>query len=241
MEYARRRFKARKFIAYFQSFTSTYGKAEFLRRQYGVIRRFDNIVGIAISTRPDCIDEDKLDIIESFTDKYEVYIEYGLQTIHNRTLKAVNRNHTFDDFKKAVDITHRRKDIRISAHIILGLPGETKEDMLETARVISAMPLWGIKFHCLHIVKQTALEKMYNEGKVRLLSENKYVDILINFLEYMPKDCVILRLVSDADRDLLIAPKWINEKQRVLKKIESEFELRKTYQGRLYESTYCKS
>jgi len=241
MNYARRRFGAEKFIAYFQSFTSTYGETEFLSRQYNTIRKFDNIVGIAISTRPDCIDVEKLDVIESFAKGYEVYIEYGLQSVHDKTLKLINRNHSFSDFKKAVDMTYQRKNIHISVHIILGLPQESKKDMLETARVISAMPLWGIKFHCLHVVKETALEKVYNKGQVKLLSEEEYIDVLIRFLEIIPKDYVILRLVSSADKDLLIAPEWINNKQRVLKKIENEFKIRKTYQGRLYENTYCKS
>jgi len=241
MNYARRRFGAEKFIAYFQSFTSTYGETEFLSRQYNTIRKFDNIVGIAISTRPDCIDEEKLDLIESFTGKYETYIEYGLQSVHDDTLKAINRNHSFLDFKKAVDMTHKRRNIRICAHIILGLPGESKDDMLETAGVISAMPIWGAKFHCLHVVKGTTLEKMYNEGKVKLLSEDEYTDILISFLEVIPEDYVILRLVSDTDKNLLIAPEWIDKKQMVLRKIENEFKTRQTHQGRLYESTCCKS
>ncbi|OPX30954.1 MAG: TIGR01212 family radical SAM protein [Candidatus Omnitrophica bacterium 4484_171] len=241
MSYNRRRFEAQKFIAYFQGFTSTYGDKELLSRQYNVIRKFDDIVGIAVSTRPDCIDEEKLGIIESFTDKYEVYIEYGLQSAHDKTLKAINRNHTFADFKKAVDMTHKKRNIHISAHIILGLPGESKEDMLDTAKTISAMPLWGIKFHCLHVLRDTTLDRMYNKGGVRLLSEDEYIDILISFLEVIPPDYVILRLVSDADKDLLVAPEWMSRKQMVLRKIENEFKMRKTCQGRLYESTCYKS
>ena len=241
MSYNRRRFKAQKFIAYFQGFTSTYGDKEFLSRQYNVIRKFDDIVGIAISTRPDCIDEEKLNIIESFADKYEVYIEYGLQSVHDETLKAINRSHSFLDFKNAVDMTHKRRNIRICAHIILGLPGESKEDMLDTARTISAMPLWGIKFHCLHVLRDTTLDKMYSKGEVRLLSEDEYINILIGFLEIIPRNYVILRLVSDADKGLLIAPEWMNKKQMVLRKIENEFKTRQTHQGRLYESTCCKS
>ncbi len=241
MDYARRRYKANKFIAYFQSFTNTYGDINTLKEKYRVINNFKDIVGLAISTRCDCIDEEKLDLIESFSRKYTVFIEYGLQTVHDKTLRYINRNHTFSDFKKAAEMTSRRKTIKVGAHIILGLPNESKEMMLTTAEVLSTLPLWGIKFHCLHVVKQTPLENMYNEGKIKLLSEDEYIDILISFLEVIPKEYVILRLISDADRRFLVAPLWINEKQRILRRIEEEFKKRSTYQGRLYESFSCKS
>ncbi|MFH1504380.1 MAG: TIGR01212 family radical SAM protein [Candidatus Omnitrophota bacterium] len=247
MDYARKRFKAEKFIAYFQSFSNTYGDIAFLKEQYSVIRKFKDIVGISISTRPDCINDEKLDVIEEFSKDYKVFIEYGLQTCHNKTLKLINRNHTFEDFEKAVELTAKRTNIKIGAHVILGLPRrfdrgmayETKEDVLSTAKTLSKMPIWGIKFHCLHIVKNTALENMYNKGKVSLLSEDEYIDMLISFLEVTPEERVILRLVSDADRNLLIAPLWVNEKQRVLKKIEKEFEKRNAYQGKS-ENKICR-
>ncbi len=235
-DYARERFKANKYIAYFQSNSSTYGDIKSLRKQYDIIRKFDDFVGIAISTRPDCIDEQKLGLIEEFTKDYAVYIEYGLQTVHDRTLKVINRNHTFSDFQKAVELTASRSNINIGVHIILGLPGETKEDMLITAKVLAKMPLWGVKFHILHVVKDTVLAKMYTEGKVELLSLEKYVDILISFLELLPKNQVILRLVSDAHRDFLIAPSWVNDKGKALKRIEDEFNKRQTYQGALLKS-----
>jgi len=241
IKYYSKRFKAKKFIAYFQSFSNTYAEADFLEKQYSVIRKFKDIVGLSISTRPDCIDDKKLDVIESFSKDYSVFIEYGLQTIHDKSLKLINRNHTFKDFEKAVKLTSARKNIDIGVHIVLGLPGETKEDMLDSARVLSKMPLWGVKFHCLHVVKGTALEDIYEEKKIKLLSEDEYVDILINFLEIIPKDWVVLRLVSDADWDLLIKPLWVNDKHRILKKIEEEFEKRGVCQGDLHESISCKS
>ncbi len=242
-EYARRRFNAEKFIAYFQSFTSTYGDKEFLLTRYSVIRKFPDIVGLAVSTRPDCIDEEKLDIIESFTDAYEVFIEYGLQSVHDTTLKRINRNHTFDDFCRAVDMTVKRDNphLHVAVHIILGLPGESKEDMYHTAEVLSTMNLWGVKFHCLHVVKNTPLEEMYNRGELYLLREDEYIDILIGFMERIPSGWVILRLVSDAQRSLLVAPQWVNDKIHILKRIDEEFLRRNTYQGRLYESISHKS
>jgi len=235
-EYIRKRFKVNKFIAYFQSHSNTHGDLNFLKRQYDVIRKFDDIVGIAISTRPDCIDQTKLSLIEDFAKDYQVYIEYGLQTIHDKTLKLINRGHSFDDFKKAVELTSRRGKINIGVHVILGLPNETKLDMLETARVLAKMPIWGVKFHALHIVKDTLLANMHQKTGLNLLSLDQYVDVLVSFLELLPKNQVVLRLVSDAHRDLLIAPSWVNNKGGVLKKVEDEFKRRQTHQGALYEN-----
>ncbi|MCM8773654.1 MAG: TIGR01212 family radical SAM protein [Candidatus Omnitrophica bacterium] len=234
--YAYRRFKAKKFIAYFQSFSNTYGSIEFLESTYKIIKKFDDIVGLAISTRPDCIDETKLKLIQSFTKDYEVYIEYGLQSANDTTLKLINRNHTFSDFQRTVELTNKYKDIKIGVHIILGLPGENKKDMLNTAKVISQMHLWGIKFHCLHIVKGSTLETMYKDSNIKVLSCEDYVDILIKFLEIIPSNWVVLRLVSDVDKNFLIAPLWINNKQKVLQIIEQEFNKRRSYQGKYFSA-----
>ncbi|NQT28738.1 MAG: TIGR01212 family radical SAM protein [Candidatus Omnitrophica bacterium] len=238
-EYARKRFKVNKFIAYFQSNSNTYGDLDLLRKQYDLVRKFDDIVGIAISTRPDCIDEEKLNLIEDFAKDYEVYVEYGLQTIHDKTLKLINRGHTFADFQRAVKLTSARNSINIGVHVILGLPEETKPDMLATARILAKMPLWGIKFHVLHVVKGTLLADMHKKANLKLLSLDEYADILVSFLELLPKDRVILRLVSDAHRDLLVAPSWVNDKEKALKKINGEFKKRQTNQGALYESARC--
>ncbi|UCD15268.1 MAG: TIGR01212 family radical SAM protein [Candidatus Omnitrophota bacterium] len=236
IEYGRRRFKAKKFILYFQSFSNTYGDINFLKEKYSCIKKFDNIVGLAVSTRPDCIDEEKLNVIERFKEDYEVYVEYGLGSVHNKTLGLINRNHKFADFQKAVALT-QEYGINTGAHLILGLPGETASDMFATMRILSKMPLWGVKFHCLHVVKDTHLEQMYRNNEIKLLSEDEYVNILVRALELIPKNWVILRLVSDADRNLLVAPFWLNDKHRILKKIEEEFNKRKSYQGLRYEST----
>ena len=238
-EYARKRFKVKKFIAYFQSNSNTYGSLDLLKKQYSLVRKFDDIVGIAISTRPDCIDQEKLDLIESFAKDYEVYIEYGLQSIHDKTLKLINRGHIFDDFQRAVELTSARGKINIGVHVILGLLEETKSDMLATAKVLAKMPIWGIKFHALHIVKDTPLASMHQETNLELLSLDQYADILVSFLELLPREQVILRLVSDAHRDLLIAPSWVNDKEKALKRIEDEFKKRQTHQGAVHESISC--
>lgn len=240
MEYAGKRFKAKKFIAYFQGFSSTYGDIEDLKKQYDVIKKYNDIVGISISTRPDCIDSEKLALIESFTSDYEVYIEYGLQTVNDKTLVNINRNHTFYDFQKAVELTMGR-NISIGVHVILGLPGETKSDILRTAKIISDMPLWGIKFHCLHVVKDTVMQERYEQKMVNILSANEYIDLAVSFMEYIPKEWVVLRLFSEEAKGLVISPIWACNKYILLKMVEGEFKRRKTCQGVLYESACIKN
>jgi len=233
IDFARRRFKAKKFVAYFQSFTNTYADLDLLKERYDTIRKFPDIVGLSISTRPDCIDEKKLELIESFTKEYMVWVEFGLQTAHDKSLTFLNRNHTFGDFLKAVRLAHNR-NILIGVHIILGIPNETKQDMLSTAKGIASLPLSGIKFHCLHVVKNTSLETLYRNSQVVLLTMNEYIDILIGFLELIPEDWVILRLLSEAHKDLLNAPLWVNTKGLFSKELEQRMRERNTYQGKCF-------
>jgi len=233
MEYARRRFKANKFIAYFQAFTSTYADVSVLKERYQIIKEFPEIVGLAVSTRPDCIDDKKLGLLEEFTDRYMVWLEYGLQSANNRSLQAMNRNHTYEDFLKAVEGAENR-NIYLAAHIILGLPFETKEDMLDTARKISHLPLSGIKFHCLHIVEGSVWADAFKKKKMRLLNQSEYIDIVVSFLELVPSYWVVLRLISDASPQYLMAPTWINNKQEVLRSIEHELRRRNSWQGKLW-------
>ncbi|MDD5085943.1 MAG: TIGR01212 family radical SAM protein, partial [Candidatus Omnitrophica bacterium] len=135
INYFRSRFNAEKFIAYFQAYTNTYAAPDELRKRYDVVRSFDEVAGISIGTRPDCVTPEILDLIESYSDKYMVWVEYGLQTIHEKTLKRINRGHTYESFLKAIDMTAGRK-INICAHVILGLPGETRDDMMKTAEAV---------------------------------------------------------------------------------------------------------
>ncbi|MDD5680630.1 MAG: TIGR01212 family radical SAM protein [Candidatus Omnitrophica bacterium] len=236
IDYARKRYKAEKFIAYFQNATNTYATYSKLKTTYDIIRCFPDIVGLYFSTRPDCIDGKKLDLIESYSEDYDVWVEYGLQSAHDSTLKFINRRHTFHDFVEAATITAKKK-IKVGAHVILGLPGETREDMLETAEKIADLPVSGIKLHVLHVLKGTKLEKYYNRGKVDLLTFNEYINTACDFLEVTNPGCVIFRLVSDANPDFLIAPKWINRKSEVINAIKKEFEKRHTKQGSLWHTT----
>jgi len=233
IDFAKRRYKAERFIAYFQNATNTYAPHSKLKKAYDIVKHFPDIVGLYISTRPDCIDEKKLDLIESYSSDYDVWVEYGLQSVHDRTLKFINRRHTFHNFVEAVDMTANR-NIKVGAHVILGLPGETREDMLKTAQKLADLPVAGIKLHVLHVLKETMLEKYYNKGDVRLLPFREYVNIVCDFLEITNPRCVIFRLVSDANPDFLVAPKWINKKSEVINTIKKEFERRHTRQGAKY-------
>ena len=228
------RYKVKKFIAYFQSYTNTYAPPKVLKERFDRIKQFKEISGLFIATRPDCVDEEKIKLIQTYQDKYLVWIEYGLQTTFDNILKAINRNHTYQDFLKALSLTRRFK-INTGVHMILGLPGQSRDMAREDARRIAALDIQGVKFHLLHVLKDTPLEKLYREGKVTLLDEADYVAWLVDFLELIPPQMVIMRLNSTAHRDYLVAPKWINDKIRVISLIENELKRRKSFQGKYYK------
>ncbi|MEA3306090.1 MAG: TIGR01212 family radical SAM protein [Candidatus Omnitrophota bacterium] len=230
IDYAKRRYKAEKYIAYFQNATNTYGSLYKLKKAYNAIKEFPDIVGLSISTRPDCVDKKKLDLIAAYCDNYDVWIEYGLQSVHDRTLDFINRGHCFHDFVKAAEMTVER-NIKTGVHVILGLPGENREDILMTAKKIAKLPVSGIKFHALHVFKKTKLEEYYNGGRIQLLTFNEYVGIVCDFLEVTNPECVAFRLVSDARKDILVEPKWINRKSEVINAVKDEFKKRGTKQG----------
>ena len=227
------RFKAEKFISYFQAFTNTYAPVEQLKRVYESALNHKDVVGLSIGTRPDCVDEGKIDLISSYAEQYYVWIEYGLQTIHNKTLKAINRGHSLEDFLKAVKIT-RNKKINIGVHVILGLPGESRDDMLETARFLADTGINGIKIHLLCVLENTQLEKMYNNGEIKLFSPDEYVELVCDFLEIIPPDVTIHRLAGSGLKEIHVAPDWVGEKFKILHKIDLELERRNSSQGRLY-------
>ena len=222
--------RAEKFIAYFQNASNTHAAVAKLKQAYDTIRLYPDIVGLMIATRPDCVDEQRLELIAEYVQDYDVWIEYGLQSMHEQTLRQINRNHTFAQFVDAVQAAQQR-GIKVVAHVILGLPGETDTHMRQTAAALGDLGINGVKLHVLHVVQDTDLARMYALGKVALLSEQEYICAACDFLELLPKECVIMRLVSDARPDVLVAPLWINEKQRVIQSIEKEFARRGTRQG----------
>jgi len=236
IDFYRQRMGVEKFIAYFQSYTNTYDDLENLKEKYDVIKKFPEIVGLFISTRPDCVDKEKIKLISDYKKDYLVWVEYGLQTTHNHILKAINRNHTYEDFLTALDLT-RKVDINTGVHVILGLPWAKYEDMIADAQRLSKLDIQGIKFHILHVLRNTALEKMFNLKEFDLLDSQEYVKIVCDFLERLPSRIVILRLVSTAFRDYLVAPRWINQKQKIIQDIERELRKRGTHQGFYHESS----
>ena len=231
----RKRFKANKFISYFQAFSNTYASVEHLKTIYDSALSHEDIAGMSIGTRPDCVDEEKIDLISSYTDKYYVWIEYGLQSIHDRTLKLINRGHTYQDFVKAVELT-QNKGINICTHVIIGLPGETREDLLMTAKAISDLGINGVKIHAYCALKGTKLAQMYENGEFAPLAEDEYVNLICDFLEVLPPETTIHRLAGNGLLDLLVAPRWLDGKFRVLTHIDNELEKRNSYQGKFFKS-----
>lgn len=225
------RYKAKKFIAYFQSFTNTYGPFDTLKHLYEQALGVEDVVGISIGTRPDCVNEPILDLLQGYVDNYLVWIEYGLQSANDSTLALINRGHDFSCFKAAVNVTKNR-GINICAHVILGLPQERKVHMLQTARAIADMEIDGIKLHLLYVVKGTKLDELYRTNKYRCLEQNEYIDIVCDFLERIPKHMVIQRLTGDPHPNELVAPKWSLKKMETIALIRKTLETRDTWQGK---------
>ena len=224
------RFKAQKFMSYFQAYSNTYKPVDELKNIYDASLCHPDIVGISIGTRPDCVDETKLDLIASYTNNYETWVEYGLQSMHDKTLRFINRGHDFETFVKAYNLTKQR-GINVGVHVILGLPGETKEDMLTTIKTLAEMGVDGVKFHCLCIFPNTKLYDMYEAGEIKLLEEDEYVDIACDCIELLPSDTTIHRLGGNGLQAIKVAPKWLNKKFEILNKIDFELEKRNSYQG----------
>jgi len=221
---------AAKFIAYFQTFTNTYAPVERLRALYDEALAQPDVVGLSIGTRPDCVDGDVLNLLEGYAKRSHVWVEYGLQSIHDRTLERINRGHDAAAFVEAVRKTAGR-GIFICAHIILGLPGETRADMLETAKAVAALPVDGIKIHSLLALRGTEAGRLYEEGKIPLMSQEDYVSAVCDVLEVLPPSMVLQRLTAEGYRDICLGPDWAQNKLKVLNAIDRELEKRDTWQG----------
>jgi radical SAM protein (TIGR01212 family) len=218
---ARKRYGARKFMAYFQAYSNTYAETSKLYDIYSTIYDFPEIVGLAIGTRPDCVPEEVLRTIIPFTKTHEVWMEYGLESSNDDSLRRMNRAHTFADFKDAVLRTAGR-GMKIGTHVIAGFPWETETVMLQTARDIAELPVDGIKIHNLHVVKGTALEKMFERNPFPLLSLQEYASIAARMLGILPPQMVIMRLTAECPPDLLVAPDWCNQKSGILQAISEQ-------------------
>jgi radical SAM protein (TIGR01212 family) len=226
-----KRFKAKKFIAYFQSFTNTYAPFETLKAIYEEALAVPDVVGMAIGTRPDCISDKVLDLLQSYAERHLIWIEYGLQSAHDPTLERINRGHDVASFEKAVRATAGR-GIKIGTHMILGLPGETRREMLATADFIARLPVDGIKLHLLYVIKGTALERLHRDGRYRCLDRQSYIDLVCDVLERLPEEMVIQRLTGDPHKHELVAPQWALEKNDNVALIRQRLEERDTWQGK---------
>ena len=229
-----KRYRAKKFIAYFQSFTNTYAPVETLRKVYEEALAVEDIVGLSIGTRPDCVDAPVLDLLQEYAGRHLIWIEYGLQSAHDDTLEAINRGHDAACFQRAVQAT-RNRGINICAHVILGLPGEDRSHILKTAEFIAGLGIDGIKLHLLYIIRGTAIEKLYQAGRYQCLSQDAYTDLVCDFLERIPEGVVIQRLTGDPHPHELVAPQWSLRKAETLARIKKSLEDRNTWQGRLLQ------
>lgn len=219
-----------KFIGYFQANTNTYADVNILKKYYETILNLDNVVGLNIATRPDAISDDVMEYLSELNKKCDLTIELGLQSIHESTLKYINRGH---DLKCFVDCFNKLKqnNIKIVVHIINGLPYETKDMMLETAKFLNELKIDGIKIHMLHVLKDTKLANIYNKEKFHILTKEEYIDIVVDQLEYLNPSTVIHRITGDPDVKDLIEPDWLIKKFCVLNDIDKEMVKRDTYQG----------
>ncbi len=220
-----------RFLAYLQGYTGTYGTLERLKAVYDAAVAHPDVVGLAIGTRPDCVPDPVLDLVESFAVRRHVWLEYGLQSIHDRTLERINRGHTAGQFLDAITRT-RGRGIFICAHVILGLPGETPRDAVETARALTRAGVDGVKLHHLQVIRGTPLEAEWRAGRVAVLSPAEYACWAADFLEHLDAGLTIHRLVGEVrHRELLVAPRWNVDKTRVLDAVDRELERRGTVQG----------
>ena len=227
---SKEKYKAEKFLAYFQAFTNTYKPVNELKEIYDSALSHEDVIGINIGTRPDCVEDEKLDLIADYTKKYYTWLEFGLQSIHEKSLKFINRGHSFETFCKALKES-RKRNINVCAHVILGLPNETKEDMLETARVLGDLGVNGVKIHLLCVLNNTRLVKLYYQGKIPMMEEDEYVETACDFLELLPPEVTIHRLAGNGLKPNMLAPAWLSKKFVVLNKIDKLLEERNSWQG----------
>lgn len=226
-----RRYKAKKFLVYFQSYTNTYTSCNHMKSMYDEALGAEGVVGMAIGTRPDCIDREKIELIASYAGDYLVWLEYGLQSSHDRTLELINRGHDFGCFVNAVNMT-LHTNINICTHIILGLPGESREMMLETGQRVGELGIHGVKIHLLYVVKGTLLEQIWNSGGYTCMDRRDYVETVCDFIERLPDNIVIHRITGDPHPDELAAPEWALDKHTTFNMIQQTLQRRDSWQGK---------
>lgn len=231
------KWKDSKYIGYFQADTNTYAPLNKLKECYESILNIQGVIGLNIATRPDSITPEVYDYLEELSKRTNLVVEIGLQTIHEKTAKLINRGHTLECFNECIHEL-RKRNIDVVVHVINGLPYETKEDMIETIKYVSSLDIQGIKIHMLFILKGTPLEKMYNLTHFHVLTKEEYIDIVCDELEYLREDIVVNRITGDPIKELTIEPKWLFKKFCVLNDIDKEMVRRDSYQGIKYKKEY---
>lgn len=226
--------RANKFIVYFQNFTNTYDTIENLKQKYDSALIDDRIVGLSIGTRPDCINEDIAKLLKSYTDKYYVCVELGLQTSNDKIGNLINRCYTSSQFTQAVEILNKY-NIDVIAHIMVGLPTETKQDIMNTVDFVNSHKLQGIKIHSTYVVENTKLADMYKKGEYKALDLDDYIETLIDIITHLNPNFIIHRISGDAPKDILVAPYWNAHKMWILHGFEKRFYARDLWQGKYYE------
>ncbi len=225
------KWRVSKYIAYFQSFTNTYGAVDHLQKVYQPALDDEDVVQVAIATRPDCLPDDVVAYLAQLNQQKPLWVELGLQSIHGGSLKGLNQAYGLADFRTSVEKLHRA-GIEVVAHVILGLPGETLAHVLETIDYLVALPIGGIKLHLLHVLEDTALADRYTQGGFSVLDQETYTDWLVCCLERIPPDVTIHRLTGDGSKDHLIAPRWPLAKRAILNGIDQTLKERDTWQGK---------
>lgn len=225
LEFLKDKVKDKKVIAYFQNFTNTYGDVDYLREIYYEALNHPKVLGLAIGTRPDCIEDDTLELLKEINEKHFFWIELGLQTIDDKVAKIINRGYPLSTY---LETSKKLKEsgIKFVTHMIVGLPTEEREEILNTAKCIVQSGAWGIKIHSLHIIKGTPLERLYNDTNFKVFTLDEYVDIVVTILKLLPDKMVVHRVTGDGKKDEVVEPKWSLNKRKVLNEIEKELKKR---------------
>ncbi|HPF29447.1 MAG TPA: TIGR01212 family radical SAM protein, partial [Lachnospiraceae bacterium] len=233
------KFPGHRYIAYFQPYTNTYAPVSYLEEVYTQALSDPDVAGLSIATRPDCLSEEVILLLrrikEQFPDRF-LWVELGLQTIHRETVQYIRRGYETSVFEDAVKVLHNLQ-IPVIVHVILGLPGETREQMVTTVEYLNTFPIFGVKIQLLHVLEGTDLANDYAQRLFDVLTMDEYIDIVIECLERLTPEMVIHRLTGDGPKDLLIAPDWSTNKKRVLNTLLSEMKKRNSWQGKQYENT----
>ncbi len=226
----RRKYRAKWFIAYFQPFSNTFAPVEVLRACYDQALAVEDVVGLAVGTRPDCLSPQIFDLLADYDRRSYLWLELGLQSMHDKTLNYLQRGHDYrcflDSYRQA-----KERGLRVCVHLILGLPGESRDEVLATAAEMARLKVDGVKLHLLHVLEGTPLGELYKQGQVPMLELQEYVELAVDFIELLPPDTLIQRLTGDGPRDILLAPMWSLNKWEILNAIDAELARRGTLQG----------